>query len=70
MALDARSDIAEVLAGIGRAWGWVLFFGIVTIMLGIVVLVWPDATIVVLAVLFGIQLIGRHLPIRIGTGDR
>jgi uncharacterized membrane protein HdeD (DUF308 family) len=57
MALDARSDIAEVLAGIGRAWGWVLFFGIVTVVLGIVVLVWPDKTIVVVAVLFGIQLI-------------
>ncbi|HEV8529754.1 MAG TPA: HdeD family acid-resistance protein [Actinomycetes bacterium] len=57
MALDARSDIAEVLAGIGRAWGWVLFFGFVTILLGIVVLVWPDKTIVVVAVLFGIQLI-------------
>ncbi|HEY8114080.1 MAG TPA: HdeD family acid-resistance protein [Actinomycetes bacterium] len=57
MALDARSDIAEVLAGIGRAWGWVLFFGIVTVGLGIVVLVWPDKTIVVVAVLFGIQLI-------------
>ena len=57
MALDARSDIAEVLAGIGRAWGWVLFFGIVTVGLGIVVLVWPDKTIVVVAVLFGIQLV-------------
>jgi len=57
MALDARSDIAEVLAGIGRAWGWVLFFGLVTVGLGIVVLVWPDKTIVVVAVLFGIQLV-------------
>jgi uncharacterized membrane protein HdeD (DUF308 family) len=57
MALDARSDIAEVLAGIGRAWGWVLLFGFGTILLGIVVLVWPDKTIVVVAVLFGIQLI-------------
>jgi uncharacterized membrane protein HdeD (DUF308 family) len=57
MALDARSDIAEVLAGIGRAWGWVLFFGIVTVGLGIVVLIWPDKTIVVVAVLFGIQLV-------------
>src|SRR5262245_6917280 len=57
MALDLRSDIAEVLAGIGRAWGWVLFFGLVTVGLGIVVLVWPDKTIVVVAVLFGIQLV-------------
>jgi len=57
MALDARSDIADTLAGIGRAWGWVLFFGFATLVLGIVVLVWPDETVVVLAVLFGIQLI-------------
>ena len=57
MSLDARSDISDVLAGIGRAWGWVFFFGIATVLLGIVVIAWPDETIVVVAVLFGIQLI-------------
>jgi uncharacterized membrane protein HdeD (DUF308 family) len=48
---------AEMLARVGRHWGWVLFFGIVTLLAGIVVLAWPGETLLVIAVLFGIQLI-------------
>jgi uncharacterized membrane protein HdeD (DUF308 family) len=57
MAQRVRGDAADLLAGIGRHWGWVLFFGIVTILAGLFALVWPGRTIVVIAVLFGIQLI-------------
>jgi uncharacterized membrane protein HdeD (DUF308 family) len=57
MAQRVRGDAADLLAGIGRHWGWVLFFGIVTILAGLFTLVWPGRTIVVIAVLFGIQLI-------------
>jgi uncharacterized membrane protein HdeD (DUF308 family) len=57
MAQRLRGDPADLLAGIGRHWGWVLFFGIVTILAGLFALVWPGRTIVVIAVLFGIQLI-------------
>ena len=57
MAQRLRGDAADVLAGIGRHWGWVLFFGIVTILAGLFAIVWPGRTIVVIAVLFGIQLI-------------
>jgi uncharacterized membrane protein HdeD (DUF308 family) len=46
-----------MLAGIGRHWGWVLFFGIVTVLAGLFTLGWPGRTIVVIAVLFGIQLV-------------
>jgi uncharacterized membrane protein HdeD (DUF308 family) len=46
-----------VLAGIGRHWGWVLFFGIVTVLAGLFALVWPGRTLQVIAVLFGIQLV-------------
>jgi uncharacterized membrane protein HdeD (DUF308 family) len=42
---------------LAREWSTVLFVGVVTIVLGIVVLVWPQETLVVLAVLFGIQLV-------------
>jgi uncharacterized membrane protein HdeD (DUF308 family) len=45
------------MARIGRHWGWVLAFGIITFLIGIAALVWPDRTLVVVAVLFGIQLI-------------
>jgi uncharacterized membrane protein HdeD (DUF308 family) len=57
MAADTRTDPADVLDRVGRHWGWVLAFGIVTVLVGIVVLVWPGRTLIVVAVLFGIQLI-------------
>ena len=48
---------ADMLARLGRHWGWVLFYGIITLLAGIVVLAWPGATLLVIAVLFGVQLI-------------
>lgn len=47
----------SALARIGRHWGWVLVFGILTVAAGIAVLVWPRETLLVVAVIFGIQLI-------------
>ena len=38
-------------------WGLVLTYGLVTIGLGLVLAVWPDETLKVLAILIGIQLI-------------
>jgi uncharacterized membrane protein HdeD (DUF308 family) len=57
MVTGLRGDPADVVARIGRHWGWVLGFGIITLVLGVLALVWPGRTLVVLAVLFGIQLI-------------
>jgi uncharacterized membrane protein HdeD (DUF308 family) len=57
MVIGLRGDPADVLARIGRHWGWVLAFGIITLGLGVLALVWPGRTLVVVAVLFGIQLI-------------
>jgi uncharacterized membrane protein HdeD (DUF308 family) len=48
---------ADTLARLGRHWGWVLAFGIITVLAGIAVLAWPAETLLVLAVLFGVQLI-------------
>ncbi len=48
---------ADMLARLGRHWDWVLSFGIITLLAGIVVLAWPGATLLVIAVLFGVQLI-------------
>lgn len=57
MAEQSTGDAADLLAGVGRHWGWLLFFGIVNVVVGIMVVAWPGPTIVVLAVLFGIELI-------------
>ena len=52
-----REDVAEVIAGVGRHWGWVLTFGILTLLAGLLALAWPGRTVVVIAVLFGAQLV-------------
>jgi uncharacterized membrane protein HdeD (DUF308 family) len=54
---DTMERPAEMLTRVGRHWGWVLTYGILTLAAGLAVLVWPSQTLLVLAVLFGIQLI-------------
>jgi uncharacterized membrane protein HdeD (DUF308 family) len=57
MAAGMRADPADLVARVGRHWGWILAFGIITLVIGIAALVWPGRTLLVVAVLFGIQLI-------------
>ena len=57
MAERAQPDYADMLGRIGRHWGWILAFGVITLVVGIAVLAWPGRTLVVVAVLLGIQLI-------------
>ncbi len=57
MPASTSVDPADLVARVGRHWGWVLAFGIITVALGIAALAWPGRTLVVVAVLFGIQLI-------------
>jgi uncharacterized membrane protein HdeD (DUF308 family) len=52
-----RGDPADIVARVGRHWGWVLGFGIVTFVLGILALAWPGRTLIVVAVVFGAQLV-------------
>jgi uncharacterized membrane protein HdeD (DUF308 family) len=46
----------DVLRIIGKSWGWVLSFGIVTLILGVVVVIRPKDTIYAFAILLGIWL--------------
>jgi uncharacterized membrane protein HdeD (DUF308 family) len=41
----------------GRTFGLVLGFGIATVVLGLVLMIWPDATVVVVAILVGLYLL-------------
>jgi uncharacterized membrane protein HdeD (DUF308 family) len=54
---ELTQEPAEMLGRLGRHWGWILAYGILTLAAGIAVLVWPSQTLLVIAVLFGIQLI-------------
>ncbi len=57
MTEPLRPDAADVLGRVGRHWGWALAFGIITVIAGIVVLAWPGPTLLVIAILFGIELV-------------
>jgi uncharacterized membrane protein HdeD (DUF308 family) len=48
---------ADLIARLGRHWGWLLGYGILTLLAGVAVLAWPGETLLVVAVLFGVQLI-------------
>ncbi|MGH9079284.1 MAG: HdeD family acid-resistance protein [Acidimicrobiales bacterium] len=49
-------DERDILRIVGRSWGWVLFFGIVTLALGVVVVLRPRDTIYAFAIILGIWL--------------
>ena len=50
-------DVRAHLTRVSRSWAWFAFFGALTFVVGILVLVWPGHTLVALAVLFGLQLV-------------
>ena len=57
--LDQETVVVDEggLAAIAQHWGIVLFLGIASLIVGIIALVWPGATIVVLAILLSVWLI-------------
>ncbi|MGW3955623.1 HdeD family acid-resistance protein [Streptomyces sp. NPDC004752] len=50
-------DVAEVLAVLGASWQWALGSALVALLAGILILVWPDETLHVLAVIIGLYLL-------------
>ena len=57
MAQTARDHTDDLLGGVGRHWGWALAFGVLTVITGILLVVWPHISLLVAAIFFGIQLI-------------
>ena len=49
--------LALALANMGRHWGWVLAFGLINVAAGVLALAWPGRTLVVIAVIFGVELV-------------
>ncbi|MFB6522787.1 HdeD family acid-resistance protein [Streptomyces sp. NPDC056401] len=52
-----QSDPEDVLRQLGGSWHWALGFALATLIPGILVLVWPDETLHILAVIIGLQLL-------------
>jgi uncharacterized membrane protein HdeD (DUF308 family) len=56
MEMQQSDDARDVLGRIGESWGWVLTFSVLTLILGVLVMAWPSATVKLVALLFGLQL--------------
>ncbi|MER6010577.1 HdeD family acid-resistance protein [Streptomyces bluensis] len=56
-AAGPLGDPEDVLARLGRSWTWILGSAVATLVPGIVVLVWPQGTLHVLAVVVGLYLL-------------
>ncbi|MGV9255249.1 HdeD family acid-resistance protein [Streptomyces sp. NPDC003697] len=56
-APEAGGDPETVLAELGQSWAWLLGSALATLVPGILVLVWPDETLHVLAVIVGLYLL-------------
>jgi uncharacterized membrane protein HdeD (DUF308 family) len=54
---SSPGDVRDMMVGIGRHWGWVLTFGILSVLLGIAVMAWPSGTVVVVATFLGAYLL-------------
>jgi uncharacterized membrane protein HdeD (DUF308 family) len=57
MSTVMGSDLENMLERVGRAWAWILAFGVITALVGLAVIFWPRETLVIAAVVFAIQLI-------------
>src|SRR5262245_55639560 len=51
------ADFESMLRNVGRMWGWILAFGVISILAGLIAVVWPGATLVAIAIVFAVQLI-------------
>lgn len=57
MSQDVIIDTEGDLKALSRAWGVLLFLGLASIVIGIIVMIWPGKTVVVVAVLLAIYLV-------------
>jgi uncharacterized membrane protein HdeD (DUF308 family) len=53
---DLTPQEGDILRLVGRSWGWVLFFGLVTLGIGVLVVVRPKDTVYFIAIVIGIWL--------------
>jgi uncharacterized membrane protein HdeD (DUF308 family) len=50
-------DGGAFLGRLGQAWGWILAYGIISLLIGLAAIFFPGATLLAIAILFGAQLV-------------
>jgi uncharacterized membrane protein HdeD (DUF308 family) len=57
MSQVMESDFRSILSKIGKAWGWLLAFGMISVLAGLAVIFWPGSALAAIAILFGLYLV-------------
>ncbi|HEV3103001.1 MAG TPA: DUF308 domain-containing protein [Candidatus Dormibacteraeota bacterium] len=57
MGTAGSTEMGAALARLGKAWGWIVAYGVLSLLAGLVAIVWPGATLVVIAIVFALQLL-------------
>jgi uncharacterized membrane protein HdeD (DUF308 family) len=73
------TGLSLILEGVGRvavavasraevaAWGWLALAGALNVVIGVMAIAWPEATVLVLSVLLGLQIIGFGLVLLVAA---
>lgn len=51
------NEMSVVLARLGGAWGWIVAYGVLSVLAGAIAILWPGATLAVIAILFALQIL-------------
>ena len=57
METTAGGGTKAMLAQLGRAWGWIVAYGVASLLAGVIAVAWPSSTLVVIAIIFAAQLL-------------
>ena len=51
------NEMSAVLGRLGANWGWIVAYGVLSVLAGIIAILWPGATLAVIAIVFALQLL-------------
>ena len=57
MDTTGGGEMKAVLARLGSAWGWIVAYGVASVVAGVIAVLWPSPTLVVVAIVFAAQLL-------------
>ncbi len=50
-------EMKAMHARLGSAWGWIVAYGVASLLAGVIAVAWPSSTLVVIAIIFAAQLL-------------
>jgi Flp pilus assembly protein TadB len=56
MDTTGNGEMKDQLARLGNAWAWIVAHGVASLLAGVVAVLWPSSTLVVIAIIFAAQL--------------